>query len=74
MSKGGRHRGVDKSPEDEAREHQAKGHNHLTGGADDDWEQDRSRGIQHGYGKNQADELMAQKTKWQNKSNGGHHG
>jgi len=76
MSKGGRHRGVDKSPEEEAREHKAKGHDHPTGvnPGDDDWEQDRDRGIQHGYGKNQADELMAQKTKFQNKSIGGHHG
>lgn len=78
MSKGGRHRGVDKSPEDQEREHKAKGHGHPSGGegdsSDDDWVQDPDRGIQHGFGKNQADELMAQKTKFQNKSIGGHHG
>ena len=75
MRKGGRKRGVEKTTEEKFLEEQAKGHTHAQQlSYRDEWVLDPSRGIQHGYGKNQADEMTTQKTKFQNKSIGGHHG
>lgn len=74
----GRGRGKHKESEDVLREEKAKGHlgkpqGEMPGeefeGADV-----RSRGIQHGFGKNQGKEAVDRNTRWGSRANGGHHG
>jgi hypothetical protein len=57
MTKHGRHRGEDLTPEEQRMEEQAKGHRNAgvpgMGGNGEIADPHTERGIQHGYGKNQ---------------------